>query len=81
MDYIIYPSNASSSLCVNVLMCHISQYDAVDSPLLIMEVLLQEIIDMCDFSVGLSRQLNGSVIPSERKLNLDITNHSVLSIF
>ncbi|XP_021903060.1 aldehyde dehydrogenase family 7 member B4, partial [Carica papaya] len=27
---------------------------------------VQEIIDMCDFSVGLSRQLNGSVIPSER---------------
>lgn len=23
---------------------------------------------MCDFAVGLSRQLNGSVIPSERKL-------------
>lgn len=30
--------------------------------------LLQEIIDMCDFAVGLSRQLNGSIIPSERKL-------------
>lgn len=27
---------------------------------------VQEIIDMCDFAVGLSRQLNGSVIPSER---------------
>lgn len=27
---------------------------------------VQEFIDMCDFSVGLSRQLNGSVIPSER---------------
>lgn len=27
---------------------------------------VQEIIDMCDFSVGLSRQLNGSIIPSER---------------
>lgn len=28
---------------------------------------LQEVIDMCDFAVGLSRQLNGSVIPSERE--------------
>lgn len=27
----------------------------------------QEIIDMCDFAVGLSRQLNGSIIPSERE--------------
>ncbi|XP_058758376.1 aldehyde dehydrogenase family 7 member A1-like [Vicia villosa] len=27
--------------------------------------LLQEIIDMCDYSVGLSRQLKGSIIPSE----------------
>ncbi|XP_010479993.1 PREDICTED: aldehyde dehydrogenase family 7 member B4-like [Camelina sativa] len=27
---------------------------------------VQEVIDMCDFAVGLSRQLNGSVIPSER---------------
>jgi len=29
---------------------------------------LQEIIDMCDYCVGLSRQLNGSIIPSERKI-------------
>lgn len=29
---------------------------------------LQEVIDMCDFAVGLSRQLNGSIIPSEREL-------------
>ncbi|CAI0419031.1 unnamed protein product [Linum tenue] len=28
---------------------------------------VQEIVDMCDFAVGLSRQLNGSVIPSERE--------------
>uniref|UniRef100_A0A453KUF3 Aldehyde dehydrogenase domain-containing protein n=1 Tax=Aegilops tauschii subsp. strangulata TaxID=200361 RepID=A0A453KUF3_AEGTS len=28
---------------------------------------VQEIIDMCDYAVGLSRQLNGSIIPSERK--------------
>jgi aldehyde dehydrogenase family 7 protein A1 len=27
---------------------------------------VQEFIDICDFAVGLSRQLNGSVIPSER---------------
>ena len=27
---------------------------------------IQEAIDICDFAVGLSRQLNGSVIPSER---------------
>ncbi|PRQ47033.1 Aldehyde dehydrogenase family 7 member A1 [Rosa chinensis] len=27
---------------------------------------VQEVIDMCDFCVGLSRQLNGSIIPSER---------------
>lgn len=32
----------------------------------------QEIIDMCDYAVGLSRQLNGSVIPSERKICFDI---------
>lgn len=25
---------------------------------------------MCDYAVGLSRQLNGSVIPSERKIML-----------
>lgn len=27
---------------------------------------VQEIVDMCDYAVGLSRQLNGSIIPSER---------------
>ncbi|KAM1605706.1 hypothetical protein TB2_026187 [Malus domestica] len=27
---------------------------------------VQEVIDMCDYAVGLSRQLNGSIIPSER---------------
>ncbi|KAB1209508.1 Aldehyde dehydrogenase family 7 member A1 [Morella rubra] len=26
----------------------------------------EEIIDMCDYAVGLSRQLNGSIVPSER---------------
>ncbi|CAM8887748.1 hypothetical protein QQ045_024629 [Rhodiola kirilowii] len=36
---------------------------------------VQEIIDMCDFSVGLSRQLNGSVIPSERP------NHTMLEMW
>jgi len=28
---------------------------------------VQEVIDMCDFACGLSRQLSGKVIPSERK--------------
>ncbi|WOL19842.1 aldehyde dehydrogenase family 7 member B4 [Canna indica] len=36
---------------------------------------VQEIIDMCDYSVGLSRQLNGSVIPSERP------NHMMLEVW
>ncbi|KAG8380171.1 hypothetical protein BUALT_Bualt07G0165800 [Buddleja alternifolia] len=36
---------------------------------------VQEIIDMCDFCVGLSRQLNGSVIPSERP------NHMMLEMW
>ena len=29
----------------------------------------QEIVDMCDYAVGLSRQINGSIIPSERELS------------
>lgn len=36
---------------------------------------VQEIIDMCDFAVGLSRQLNGSIIPSERP------NHAMLEVW
>ncbi|KAA8541624.1 hypothetical protein F0562_022776 [Nyssa sinensis] len=36
---------------------------------------VQEIIDMCDFAVGLSRQLNGSIIPSER------SNHVMLEMW
>lgn len=36
---------------------------------------VQEIIDMCDFAVGLSRQLNGLVIPSER------LNHLMLEMW
>ncbi|KAE9453351.1 hypothetical protein C3L33_14732, partial [Rhododendron williamsianum] len=50
--------------------------------------LLQEIIDMCDFAVGLSRQLNGSIIPSERKLkflpllqNNNCPNHMMLEMW
>lgn len=31
---------------------------------------VQEMIDICDFAVGLSRQLNGKVIPSERPLHV-----------
>lgn len=30
-------------------------------------IALQEFIDMCDYAVGLSRQLSGSIIPSERE--------------
>ncbi|CAK9179864.1 unnamed protein product [Ilex paraguariensis] len=36
---------------------------------------VQEIIDMCDFAVGLSRQLNGLIIPSERP------NHMMLEMW
>ncbi|GFP88707.1 aldehyde dehydrogenase family 7 member a1 [Phtheirospermum japonicum] len=39
------------------------------------KIWMQEIIDMCDFAVGLSRQLNGSVIPSERP------NHMMLEMW
>uniref|UniRef100_A0A0E0B3G5 aldehyde dehydrogenase (NAD(+)) n=1 Tax=Oryza glumipatula TaxID=40148 RepID=A0A0E0B3G5_9ORYZ len=35
---------------------------------------VQEIIDMCDYAVGLSRQLNGSIIPSERP------NHMMMEV-
>ncbi len=31
---------------------------------------VQEMIDICDFAVGLSRQLNGQTIPSERELHV-----------
>ncbi len=30
---------------------------------------IQEYIDICDYAVGLSRMLNGSVIPSESNIN------------
>ncbi|KAH7331412.1 hypothetical protein KP509_20G031600 [Ceratopteris richardii] len=36
---------------------------------------VQEVIDMCDYAVGLSRQLNGSVLPSERP------NHAMLEVW
>eukprot|EP00252_Welwitschia_mirabilis_P011671 TRINITY_DN2600_c0_g1_i1.p1 TRINITY_DN2600_c0_g1~~TRINITY_DN2600_c0_g1_i1.p1 ORF type:complete len:511 (-),score=86.03 TRINITY_DN2600_c0_g1_i1:188-1720(-) len=36
---------------------------------------VQEVIDMCDYAVGLSRQLNGSIIPSERP------NHLMLEVW
>jgi len=36
---------------------------------------VQEFIDICDFAVGLSRQLNGSVIPSER------AGHALLEVW
>ncbi|KAF4385055.1 hypothetical protein G4B88_017856 [Cannabis sativa] len=37
--------------------------------------IIKEVIDMCDFAVGLSRQLNGSIIPSER------LNHMMLEVW
>lgn len=36
---------------------------------------VQEFIDMCDYAVGLSRQLNGSIIPSERP------NHMMMEVW
>ena len=36
---------------------------------------VQEVIDMCDYAVGLSRQLNGSIIPSERP------NHMMMEVW
>eukprot|EP00262_Sarcandra_glabra_P005543 TRINITY_DN1723_c0_g1_i1.p1 TRINITY_DN1723_c0_g1~~TRINITY_DN1723_c0_g1_i1.p1 ORF type:complete len:509 (-),score=85.18 TRINITY_DN1723_c0_g1_i1:273-1799(-) len=36
---------------------------------------VQEIIDMCDYAVGLSRMLNGSIVPSERP------NHMMLEMW
>ncbi|KAK2992968.1 hypothetical protein RJ640_008404 [Escallonia rubra] len=41
---------------------------------------VQEIIDMCDFAVGLSRQLNGSVIPSERPYHIMLEMWNPLGI-
>ena len=39
---------------------------------------VQEAIDICDFAVGLSRQLNGSVIPSERPGHFMMERYSPL---
>ena len=36
---------------------------------------VQEVIDMCDYAVGLSRQLNGYIIPSERP------NHMMMEVW
>ena len=41
---------------------------------------LQEIVDMCDYAVGLSRQINGSIIPSERELSHYITGHFLFHV-
>ncbi|CAA3002666.1 aldehyde dehydrogenase family 7 member B4 [Olea europaea subsp. europaea] len=41
---------------------------------------VQEIIDMCDFAVGLSRQLNGSIIPSERPNHMMLETWNPLGI-
>ena len=40
---------------------------------------VQEAIDICDFAVGLSRQLNGSVIPSERPDHFMMERYSPLN--
>lgn len=31
---------------------------------------IQEYLDVCDYAVGLSRMINGQVIPSESKTNI-----------
>ena len=37
---------------------------------------VQEYIDVCDFAVGLSRMIEGKVLPSERKIfNIDLLMH------
>lgn len=36
---------------------------------------------MCDFCVGLSRQLNGSIIPSERELQLNFYSFGFFFFF
>ena len=36
---------------------------------------VQEVIDICNYAVGLSRQLNGSIIPSERP------NHMMMEVW
>nr|XP_004235550.1 aldehyde dehydrogenase family 7 member B4 [Solanum lycopersicum]XP_010318473.1 aldehyde dehydrogenase family 7 member B4 [Solanum lycopersicum] len=41
---------------------------------------VQEVIDMCDFAVGLSRQLNGSIIPSERPNHMMLETWNPLGI-
>ncbi|KAH9665254.1 Aldedh domain-containing protein [Citrus sinensis] len=41
---------------------------------------VQEVIDMCDFAVGLSRQLNGSVIPSERPNHMMLETWNPLGV-
>ncbi|KAJ4953788.1 hypothetical protein NE237_030620 [Protea cynaroides] len=41
---------------------------------------VQEIIDMCDYAVGLSRQLNGSIIPSERPNHMMLETWNPLGI-
>ncbi|XLS51444.1 hypothetical protein HN51_012121 [Arachis hypogaea] len=41
---------------------------------------VQEIIDMCDYAVGLSRQLNGQIIPSERPDHMMLETWNPLGI-
>lgn len=41
---------------------------------------VQEYIDICDYSVGLSRSMSGQVIPSERLLILLSVLHVILHV-
>lgn len=41
---------------------------------------VQEVIDMCDFACGLSRTIQGKVIPSERKDHLLLETWNPLGI-
>ncbi|CAJ1975744.1 unnamed protein product [Sphenostylis stenocarpa] len=48
--------------CSDDILCPVADHVAIR----LANVIRNEIIDMCDYAVGLSRQLNGSIIPSER---------------
>lgn len=41
---------------------------------------VQEFIDVCDYAVGLSRQLNGSIMPSERSDHILIERYNPLGL-
>ena len=52
-------------MCTNCKECRIYIHASI---YLYTHVLWQESVDICDFAVGLSRALNGSIIPSERSV-------------